>query len=69
VRTDSSIRQEDDPLNNKVAEIDRKLNMLLDSYINQVISEEEYKKKKSILLNEKLELKEKLTSDEGKGKA
>jgi len=42
--------------------------MLLDSYINQVISEEEYKKKKSILLNEKLELKENLTRDEGKGK-
>ena len=55
-------------LNNRISEIDRKLNMLLDSYINQVISEEEYKKKKSILLNEKLELKEKLTSDEGKGK-
>jgi len=55
-------------LNNNIAEIDRKLNMLLDSYIRQVISEEEYKKKKSILLNEKLELKEKLASDEGKGK-
>ncbi len=55
-------------LNNRINEIDRKLNILLDAYLNQVISEEEYKKKKSSLLNEKLEIKEKLNYLESKGK-
>ena len=55
-------------INERITEIDRKLNMLLDSYLNQVISEEEYKRKKSSLLNERLEVKEKLTSYDGKGK-
>ena len=55
-------------LNNRIGEIDKKLNILLDAYLNQVISEEEYKKKESSLLNEKLEIKEKLTYLESRGK-
>jgi hypothetical protein len=55
-------------INNRISEIERKLNTLLDGYINQIIDEEEYKHKKSTLLNEKLELKEKLKNLDGKGK-
>ncbi|RKY31724.1 MAG: hypothetical protein DRP74_04320 [Candidatus Omnitrophota bacterium] len=55
-------------INNRISEIDRKLDILLDAYINQIIDEEEYKRKKSALLNEKLELKEKLKNLDGKGK-
>ncbi|HIE35981.1 MAG TPA: hypothetical protein EYP89_01955 [Candidatus Omnitrophica bacterium] len=55
-------------LNNQINEIDRKLNILLDAYLNQVISKEEYKRKKLSLLNEKLEIKEKLTYLESRGK-
>ena len=55
-------------INNRISEIERKLNILLDGYVNQIIDEEEYKNKKSALLNEKLELKERLTKVDGKGK-
>lgn len=45
---------------NRISEIDAKLNKLLDAYLNQLISEEEFKTKKSELLNGKIALKENL---------
>jgi len=42
---------------NRIAEIDAKLKKLLDAYLNQLISEEEFKAKKSELLNKKMHLR------------
>jgi len=55
-------------INSEIAEIDRKLNTLLEGYLSRLISEEEYKEKKSALLNKKIKLKEELAGCEGKGK-
>ena len=55
-------------INTEIAEIDHKLNTLLEGYLSRIISEEEYKEKKSALLNKKIKLKEELAGCEGKGK-
>lgn len=55
-------------INNRIAELDQKLDTLLDGYINRVISEDDYKRKKSFLLNKRLELKERLATSNRKGK-
>jgi len=55
-------------VNNRVSEIDKKLSILLDGYVNQVISEEDYKQKKTSLLSERMTLKEKQAKIDGKGK-
>jgi len=53
----------------RIAEIDAKLKKLLDAYLNQLISEDEFKTKKSELLNEKIALKENLAkATEARGK-
>ena len=41
---------------------------MLDGYVNQVISEEDYKQKKTSLLSERMTLKEKQAKIDGKGK-
>jgi len=72
ISKESSADQTTPPLtlaiNKRTAGINTKLETLLDGYINQVISEEDYKRKKSSLLNKRLELKEKLAKVDGKGK-
>ncbi|HDZ76587.1 MAG TPA: hypothetical protein ENH41_00690 [Candidatus Omnitrophica bacterium] len=55
-------------INNRIGEIDKKLDILLDGYISEVVGETEYKRKKSSLLNERLRLKEKLSDLDSKGK-
>ena len=65
--TSSSASSPSLSINSRINDIDKKLEFLLDGYINQVVSEEEYKDKKSSLLNKKLELKESLMKIEGKG--
>jgi len=55
-------------VNNRVSEIDKKLGVLLDGFVNQIIGEEEYKLKKTSLLSERMTLKEKQAKIDGKGK-
>ena len=45
-------------LDEKIKEMDKKLNLLLDAFLNQVVSEDEYKVKKAALLNNQIKLKE-----------
>ncbi|MBU0504220.1 MAG: recombinase family protein [Candidatus Omnitrophica bacterium] len=54
----------------RITEIDIKLNKLLNAFLDQLISEYEFKEKKSELLNEKIRLKENLEkANAGEGKA
>ncbi|MFH1363347.1 MAG: recombinase family protein [Candidatus Omnitrophota bacterium] len=55
-------------ITNRLAELEQKLDTLLEGYINRVISEDDYKRKKSLLLNKRLELKERLATSNRKGK-
>ena len=45
----------------EMQEVDRKLNKLLDSYLDSVINEEQYKAKKNELFEQKLKLQEKIS--------
>ena len=54
-------------LKKELAEIEAKLEKLLDVYLNEVISTEEYTARKQKILTRKLELKEKIKDFEQKG--
>lgn len=54
-------------LKNKLHFVEEKLDKLLDSHLEGIVDIEEYQKKKAELLNQKLDLKQKLTDFERKG--
>ena len=54
-------------LNLELEDLDRKLNILLDSYLDQVIDSEIYKNKKNEIFEKKLELKEEIAKMESCG--
>ena len=53
----------------EMQEVDRKLNKLLDTYLDSVINEEQYKAKKNELFEQKLKLQEKITKIQSGGSA
>jgi len=54
-------------LKSEIAELDEKLEKLLDAHLDGVVSKEEYTSKKQKLLNRKIEISEKLSDFEKKG--
>ena len=53
----------------EMQEVDRKLNKLLDTYLDSVINEEQYKAKKNELFEQKLKLQEKIAKIQSGGSA
>ena len=51
----------------EMQEVDRKLNKLLDTYLDSIVDEESYKKKKNELFEQKLKLQEKISRIESGG--
>ncbi|KKT66868.1 MAG: Recombinase [Candidatus Curtissbacteria bacterium GW2011_GWC1_44_33] len=54
-------------LEEQTSEIDRKQNILLDSFLDQIVDPDTYKKKKNELFEQKLELQEKIALTKEKG--